>query len=224
MERVLSTPPRKLLFDLPDEVEGDWAARRQLAQAIRDLNEGCVRAEVDEATLAKAQALVEQATALLPPGRTSGEAFAEESYHVEPARWSDRGAMSGRSNPVAPPIRVEMDGEVARCKLVLSEAYAGPPGIAHGGIVAACFDQVCGHCAVSNGYPGMTVRLEIRYAKPVRLHTDLEFEAEVSGALGRQATVTGSVSHQGVSLATCKAVFVILKADQRTAIFGGTPL
>jgi acyl-coenzyme A thioesterase PaaI-like protein len=224
MERVLSQEPRKLLFDLPDEVEGEWLARRELAQAIRSLNEGCVQAEVDAATLAKAQALVEQATALLPLGRTSVQAFAEESYHVEPARWIDRGAMSGRSNPVAPPMRVEMDGEVARCKLVLTEPYVGPPGIVHGGVVAACFDQVCGHCAVSNGFPGMTVRLEIRYAKPARLHTELEFEATVSGALGRQVTVQGSVSHDGVVVATCKAVFVILKADQRTAIFGGTPL
>lgn len=220
----MSQEPRKLLFDLPDEVEGDWFARRELAQSIRALSEGCVQSEVDAATFAKAQALVEQAAALLPLGQTSAEAFAEESYHVEPARWIDRGALSGRSNPIAPPMRVEMDGEVARCRLVLSEAYVGPPGIVHGGIVAACFDQVCGHCAVSNGFPGMTVRLEVRYAKPARLHTDLDFEATVSGALGRQATVLGSMSHNGVVVATCKAVFVTLKADQRAAIFGGTPL
>jgi acyl-coenzyme A thioesterase PaaI-like protein len=208
------------LFELPDEVEGDWGARRRLASSMRVLAERCVSTEVSASVLAEAQGLVEQATALLPLGPTAAESFSDQSYHEDPAIWIDRGALNGRSNPIAPPMIVTMDGGVARCLLTLEERFVGAPGIVHGGVLAACFDQVCGHCAVANGYPGLTVRLEVRYSKPARVHTELSFEATVTGALGRQATVQSTCSLDGVEVATCRAVFVLLKDSQRDQIFG----
>jgi len=211
---------RNKLFDLPEEVHGEWAARRRLAQSIRDLTERCVRTEGDEAAMEAARVLVQQAAALLPEGGTASEAFADKSYHADPAKWIDRGALYGQSNPIAPPMEIEMEAGVSRCRLVLTESYVGAPGIVHGGILAACFDQICGHCAVTNGFPGMTSRLELRYTRPARVYTDLTFEAKLSEQQGRQVTVTGSVCHDGVSLATCHAVFVVLNQTQSRQIFG----
>ena len=165
--------------------------------------------------------LVQQAAALLPTGRTAAEAFVDQSYFELPGRWIDRGAMSGRSNPIAPPMKVEMDGGTARCTLTLDERYVGAPGIVHGGILAACFDQVCGHCAVAQGYPGLTVQLEVRYLEPANVHTEIHFEAEISETSGRQVTVTATCTRDGRTLATGRAVFVVLAKGQVPEIFGG---
>src|SRR5579862_568566 len=83
-------------------------------------------------------------------------------------------AGSGRLNPQAPPIEfdpyptppapgagirpVEL---VARC--VLSAAHGGPPGRAHGGVVAALLDEVTGFSAFVAGAPGMSVALSVRF-------------------------------------------------------------
>jgi len=156
----------------------------------------------------------------LPSGGTAGDAFSDDSYFEEPSKWIDRGAMSGRSNPVAPPLHVEMVGEQAVCKLILSEQYVGAPGIVHGGILSACFDQVCGHCAVANGHPGLTVQLDVRYRHPARVHTQILFEANLVGVSGRQVTVEGRCSRDGKTLATCRAVFVKMERGERPELFG----
>jgi acyl-coenzyme A thioesterase PaaI-like protein len=211
----------KGLFEIPEDVDAEWAARRRLADALRELSERCVLTETGAAQLEEAAALVQRATQLLPTGRTAAEAFVDQRYFELPARWIDRGAMSGRSNPVAPPMQVEMDGKVARCRIVLSERYVGAPGIVHGGLLAACFDQVCGHCAVAQGYPGLTVQLNIRYQHPAHVHTEILFEAEIAEVIGRQVTVAATCSREGQTLATGRAVFVILAKGQVPEIFGG---
>ena len=43
---------------LPDEVDSGWEARRRLADAVRTLSERCVRTDVGEAELTKAEELV----------------------------------------------------------------------------------------------------------------------------------------------------------------------
>ncbi|MFT4977799.1 MAG: ribosomal protein S7, partial [Myxococcota bacterium] len=58
-------------WKLPDAVPDDWAARRRLAHALRQISERCVTTDAPTESMVLAAELVEAALARLPPGRTS---------------------------------------------------------------------------------------------------------------------------------------------------------
>lgn len=52
--------------------------------------------------------------------------------------------------------------------ILIPRVYEGPPGAAHGGIVAAYLDEVLGAAAArAVGRPAVTGELTVRYVKPV---------------------------------------------------------
>jgi len=57
--------------------------------------------------------------------------------------------------------------------------YEGPPGCAHGGIIAATFDQLFNVANLMRGVAGPTRKLEVRYLKPTPLGIELRFEGWV---------------------------------------------
>ena len=65
----------------------------------------------------------------------------------------------------------------------------GGPGVIHGGVLSAAFDEVMGNASILIGVPVVTVNLEIDYAKPIPLGTTLHFTAEVLGKSGRKVYV-----------------------------------
>ena len=67
--------------------------------------------------------------------------------------------ISGRRNPVAPPIRMWRDGDEVRGEALFSPTYAGPPATVHGGIIAAVFDEMLSMANPDIGPP--TERLKI---------------------------------------------------------------
>jgi len=209
------------MWEIPDEVDPQWAARRSLADALRTLIEKCVRTEADAQTLAEAEARVVEAARLLPEGRTAAEAFKDGSYFDAPGEWIDRGAMFGRCNPVAPPMEIHTEDGHTECTVVLDERHVGAPGMVHGGILAACFDQLCGHCAVLSGHPGLTVELEVRFRKPAHVHVPLVFEANITQVRGRMVTVEATCCREEEEVAHCRAVFMILDREQGDALFKG---
>jgi len=58
------------------------------------------------------------------------------------ATWMERSGISGRSNPLASPLHLWVDGPLTRAWAVWTDAYEGPPGCLHGGFVAAAFDDL----------------------------------------------------------------------------------
>jgi acyl-coenzyme A thioesterase PaaI-like protein len=211
----------KHFFFAPDEVDPRWQAHREMAASIRALMERCVRTQAGKETLEQVSELVSQATALLPDGPTAKDSFADGSYFDEPLQWIDRGAMAGACNPIAPPMKIRPEGDAAVCDLTLNESYVGAPGMLHGGVIAACFDQVCGYCAISQGYMGVTAQLKIQYIKPVHLYTELRFEARVSKREERRVTVKGSCFRDGKLLASAQGIFVKIGLEQSRDMFGG---
>ena len=76
----------------------------------------------------------------------------------------------GDGHAIAPPILNEVleDGTVIG-RATLGAAYEGPPGQAHGGVVALLLDQVLGETAHVAGRPGFTAYLTINYRHLTRL-------------------------------------------------------
>ena len=97
------------------------------------------------------------------------EGFAEAANAGEPFGFFDHSPMLGRANPLAPPIRLWLEGDRILGTATFGAAYEGPPGCVHGGYVAAAFDEVLGSTQSLSGSPGMTGRLTVHYRKPTPL-------------------------------------------------------
>ena len=71
-------------------------------------------------------------------------------------------------------IDVRFEAEEVIAIVVLRDAFEGAPGRAHGGIVAAAFDDVTGFVIGLLHEPAFTGELTVRYVKPVPVNTALE--------------------------------------------------
>ncbi len=208
------------LWRVPEVASGSCAARRDLAAAIRTLSERCVTAEADGAALAEAAGLVRSAAALLAgPQKTSGAAWADRSYQTDIGRYVDRGALLGRCNPVAPPLDVTHRDGTSVCKVTLEERFVGAPGLAHGGVVASIYDQMCGHAVVWAGHRALTVELTIEYRRPTPLHRPIRFETHIERVEGRVLHLVGSCTHRGQTISACRATFMEIDRATADALF-----
>lgn len=128
----------------------------------------------------------------------------------------------GVRNPVAPPVRIEVDGTDVRGTCRLGRQYEGPPGYVHGGVIAGIFDQMLGLANIASGNPGFTGTLKIRYVNPTPLDTDLVFEARTTGSEGRKVFAAGT-AHAGERLtAEAEGIFVQVGPERAAEYFGHT--
>src|SRR6266404_9647415 len=100
-------------------------------------------------------------------------------------------------------IRFRRRGDLVVSEHTIPGAYHGPPGIAHGGIVATLFDEIsCAAAACAFGWFVFTGELTVRYEHPVPVETPLQWEARVtSTAHPRYLVVEATVQRAGHQLA-----------------------
>jgi len=141
-----SDPSQIYLGGEPVEDEGRAAKHRLIREVKRIIDDAALldvgANETDDlnAFADQAQALadgLERAPSLRALG---GAAVAGPADAV----LAERSPISGRSNPLASPLHLEMTEGVTRAWAVWTDAYEGPPGCLHGGFVAAAFDDVMG--------------------------------------------------------------------------------
>ena len=137
---------------------------------------------------------------------------ASRTYHEE------FGPLRGAANVVAPPLTfgdtIERDGKTivvarVRCGIL----HEGPPRIVHGGVVAACFDEVLA-VAQRDTVNGFTTELTVRYPRPVPTETDLEFTGWIESDDGRRAVGRGECHAGGELRASAEARFVRPRQQQ----------
>jgi acyl-coenzyme A thioesterase PaaI-like protein len=59
----------------------------------------------------------------------------------------------------------------------------------HGGLVAAALDEACGLLATWHRFPAVTVRMFVRYRKPVPINRELALASWLTGSRGRRLHV-----------------------------------
>ena len=190
---------------------GAWAQKRRLAAAMRLVIGRLVESNAPENELAAAADGLERYAERLAthPRLRRLEGFAETATAGDVAAFFDQSPVIGLSNPLAPPISVRRSGErSAEAHARFGAAYEGPPGCVHGGWVAAAFDEVLGFVQSLAGSPGFTGTLTVRYRKPTPLHTDLRFEANVTGTERRKTFAEGRLYAGDVLTAEAEAIFV----------------
>jgi acyl-coenzyme A thioesterase PaaI-like protein len=210
--RIPGTWPEQLAGDATAQLTPKRAASRRLGGAMRDVIERLVSTEAPIEVLHEAaDALIEIAARF--EGYPSGglyEGFAESANAGNPRAMFDHSPLLGKTNPLAPPIDLEIFDDHVKGFVTFGSAYEGPPGCVHGGFVAAAFDEVLGVAQSLSGTQGMTAFLHVDYRRPTPLRTRLEYVGEIDRVEGRKIFTRGRVLAGETVTAEAQALFISL--------------
>jgi len=100
-------------------------------------------------------------------------------------------------------MRFWRQGDRIISEQTVAAGYHGPPGVAHGGIVATLFDEIsCAAAAWVVGWFVVTGELTVRYERPVPVETPLRWAAWVTSSTHpRYVEVEATVECNGERLA-----------------------
>ncbi|MEV6345338.1 PaaI family thioesterase [Actinoplanes sp. NPDC051851] len=197
------------------------AAIEDLGDALRTLVETATTTEAPAAALIEAADRIRELTAPLAARTRDRDTLASADDLLGNVRMYN--PVIGPGNPLAPPLRIVHDDGVAVGTCTLGLAFEGPPRFAHGGVSAMLLDQILGHAVTLSGHPGMTIRLDTAYRRPVPLLTPLRLTAEVTAVDGRLVTAAGSIaaaSDPDTALVTATGTFKTLSPHQTSTLFG----
>jgi len=141
---------------------------------------------------------------------------------LEPGHFIEHSPLSGLSNPLAPPMHLQVLTEpgvptVVSGTVMYGAAYEGPPGHVHGGMVAAMFDELLGFAQFGAGFTGT---LTIRYRKPTPLHTSLTVKAWLDRESGRKRIIKGTCHNGDLLLSEAEGLFIAPRAGNLREALG----
>ncbi len=172
---------------------------------VRRLVQAAIQSRADEATIREAQSLVEAAVDKLG-GTGDGEQVRLAVGH-RPVVWGN--PVTGFRNAIAPPLVIheEPDG-LWWSEFELGEAYQGPPGWVHGGVLALVLDQLLGEAA-SDGLtkPLFTGTITLRYLRGTPLGK-LRAEAAIERTDGHKTFVSGHMCDAEGKTVEAEGIFI----------------
>lgn len=182
--------------------------------------------QAPDTVLAEAAEHIRAAMASLAPYLKQGEGWSTISIASDTpglgwmeddlTRCMPYSPVSGRRNPIAPPLRMWRDGDEVRGEAVFSPTYAGPPNSVHGGIIAAVFDELLSMANVISGSAGFTGTLTIKYLRHTPLDRPVELWAVNERNSGRKQFSRGEMRVDGQVTASAEGLF-IRPASQKDA-------
>jgi acyl-coenzyme A thioesterase PaaI-like protein len=108
---------------------------------------------------------------------------------------------------------VDVEGE-----FVVTGDHQGAPGLAHGGLLSAAFDEALGSLMWLLRMPAVTARLETDFVRPVSVGSRLHVAARATAVVGRKVytEAVGRVQSGEVAL-RARALFVQVGLEHFTA-------
>jgi acyl-coenzyme A thioesterase PaaI-like protein len=99
------------------------------------------------------------------------------------------------------------------CRIRLAAQFQGPPGHAHGGIIATLLDEAMSKANRHRNIVAMTRHMSIDYRRPVPLETDLVLEGwsekDTGSASGRKHQCSAEIRDpSGTVLASATGIFI----------------
>ena len=116
----------------------------------------------------------------------------------------------GPGHPTGLRVRCFKTDEGVLVPILIPRRYEGPPGVAHGGIVATYLDETLAGAVVrATGRVAVTGELTVRYLRPVPVETPVVGHGRVTDDHGRYLEVEGRLERldTGEVLATARARF-----------------
>ncbi len=108
----------------------------------------------------------------------------------------------------------EIPGHVF-CRIMLANAFEGPPGHAHGGIVATLLDEAMGKANSVAKVVAMTRTMEIQFLRPVPLEKEILVEGWNDRRDGRKNFNAARITNANREvLATATGLFISVDRDK----------
>jgi len=128
----------------------------------------------------------------------------------------------GKNNPDGMRLKFSYDEErdCFVCRFRLGKRYTGPPGHAHGGIIATLLDEAMGKVNKLRHVVALTSQITVNYVKPVPLNKSLRVESRELRVRGRRHTNVAEILNQdGEILATAQGIFIAIDPHRMFAKF-----
>ena len=176
--------------------------RDRAAAALRRLGHAVVGHDADPALLERIAELADRTAGTVETGTSRSR----PSESIKRRLWEDAPAdgsamshfaecvVSGSANPMGIAITVRREGVQAVADFNLGPAFEGAPRRAHGGVVAAIFDDVMGYVLVLHRTPAFTGRLTVNYRAPVPMGVDMTVRAWLESQSGRKMSMRAEMT------------------------------
>jgi uncharacterized protein (TIGR00369 family) len=126
----------------------------------------------------------------------------------------------GKDNQEGMRLKFRFHGEEAVCNFRLPKRYQGPPGHAHGGIIATILDEAMGKVNKLRSVIALTKTMEIEYLRPVPLGVPLTAVGSERTVRGRKHFNIAEIRNQaGEVLARSQGLFIAVDASKMFAKF-----
>ncbi len=202
-------------------------ARVRAATALRRLGHGIVGHDVPADVLS---AIADTVEAWFPdvesaPGRLRSVDSMKRHMFERPGEGEPIGTfpdcvVSGEANPMGLDVQFFREGEEAVSRVVLGPAFEGAPNRAHGGVVAAVFDDLMGFVLTIVESPAYTAELTVRYRRPTPVGEEIEFRARLVSRRGRRLHIEAQATDKdGTKIAEASALFITIPKEK----FGHRP-
>ena len=205
----------------PGAPEVATAARVEAAGALRRLGHAIVGHQVDDEVLGAITTTVEGLLSEVQsfPVRRRRPLDMRTVFTGEPEKIRRNSAfpdsiVTGKANPLGLAADIVREGDEAVLRIALGPAFEGAPGRAHGGAVAALFDEVMGFVLSIHGMPAYTGSLTVSYRAPTPLGTDLELRARLRSRHGRKLRIDATARHGTDLIAEADGLFVAVDPER----------
>ena len=119
----------------------------------------------------------------------------------------------GKDNADGMHLKFVLDYEAkqAICKFKLSRKYTGPPGHAHGGVIATILDEAMGKVNRLREVIALTSQITVDYLRPVPLNKPLRVESREVSVRGRRHINEAEIlNDRGDVLARSRGTFIAI--------------
>lgn len=196
-------------------------ARIECATALRELGHAIVGHAIDDAVFRE---MTDAIRGFIPaiegrPPRARPTDDMKVRYFNEPpdgagmSHYADC-VVSGPANPMGIAIACHREAHEAVATVTLGAAFEGAPGRAHGGVVAAIFDDLMGFALAIESTPAYTGRLTVSYLAPTPLATPLEFRAHLDRREDRKLWLVGTASSDGQKILEAEGLFIAIPLER----------
>ena len=201
------------------------AARERAAGALRRLGNALVGHECDAELLEQIAVRADRIAADVEQGTPRSRPVELMKRSLWEAPPADGGPMShfpecmvsGKANPMGLAIDVRREGDEAVASFRLGPAFEGAPKRAHGGAVAAVFDDVMGYVLRLVSVPAYTGKLSLNYRAPVPVGEPLEVRARLARRDGRKLWIEAEMTledEQRKVIGDAEALFIAIPPER----------
>src|SRR6266851_1451010 len=122
----------------------------------------------------------------------------------------------GKDNKEGMRLKFYFNGDQAVCNFRLPKRYQGPPGHAHGGIIATILDEAMGKVNKLRNVLALTKSMNVEYKRPVPLNHVLTVTGREQQVNGREHTNIAEITNdKGEVLARSIGVFIAVDITKK---------